>query len=215
MTLSYILGKATLFLIFTHCVHSIPILTKKLQFTLLLCTFINFFVTNVLLDVFIFLYPQESFTYIRPILLITCLCLFGSYAGIFILIDKLGFSYQKTIALTEEKQQLELTYQQYSLFSETENTLRTWRHDYRTQLQIIQELCRAKNYSSLSEYVKELTEQLPSSAFLVSSGNTIIDAILSAKFLTAMQHGIKTEYSLFLSEKLQELAPTWFRSKAN
>ena len=98
--------------------------------------------------------------------------------------------------------------QHYQLTEQYIQTLRYWKHDYQNHLAVIMELNNTENYEKLKEYIKQLAKEPAESLPLVSSGNSILDAVISDKLLLAKKQNISFEHQIYLPEHKVSLSDT-------
>ncbi len=125
----------------------------------------------------------------------------------FILITrKMGGLYKKNLEMQVLKEKIRTEAEQLELYQNTTHTLRNWKHDYQNHIDIMWNLSQNKKYNELSEYIRSFYSALPDSSFLVSTGNAVLDAVISMKFLTAKQKNISFHYQIILPDTFAELS---------
>ncbi len=119
----------------------------------------------------------------------------------FVLITReMGILYKKNLEMQVLHEKIRTEEEQLELYQNTTHTLRTWKHDYQNHIDIIWNLSQNKKYTELTEYLNSFHSALPDSSFLVSTGNAVLDAIISMKFLTAKQKNIFFHYQIILPD---------------
>lgn len=128
------------------------------------------------------------------------------------LVEKLGYLSKKNLEFMQIQEQEKAERQHYELTEQYIQTLRYWKHDYQNHLAVISKLNNTKNYEKLSLYVNQLTTETTKTLSLVSSGNSIVDAVVSAKLLLASKQNITFTYQIYLLEEELPLSDIQFAS---
>ncbi|WP_455717301.1 sensor histidine kinase [Anaerosporobacter sp.] len=115
-------------------------------------------------------------------------------------IYQLGLSKEQNIQLIEQSKQFELEEQQYQNILKSTEALRKMKHDIEIHLDVIQTLSENNESQKLKDYIQTYHNKLQQTHYLLSTGNTIIDCILSSKLLYAVQNGITMDYSVLVPE---------------
>ena len=128
-------------------------------------------------------------------------------AVIFVLYEMMGKEAEKNSILAANQQKYELTQQRNNEIVRIYSDIREWRHDYTNHMQAITMLLESSNTrdSKVDEavaYIKSLDEKIQSSSATVSTGNYIVDAIVSAKLASALSFKILFEYNAALPDSL-------------
>lgn len=132
--------------------------------------------------------------------------------GFVILIERLGYVSKRNLEFMQIQEQEKAERQHYQLTEQYIQTLRYWKHDYQNHLAVIMELNNTENYEKLKEYIKQLAKEPAESLPLVSSGNSILDAVISDKLLLAKKQNISFEHQIYLPEHKVSLSDTEFAS---
>lgn len=117
-----------------------------------------------------------------------------------LLIERLGYLSKRNLEFMQIQEQEKAERQHYQLTEQYIQTLRYWKHDYKIHLSVIRELNYTGNYEKLTDYITQLTKETKKDMCLVSTGNSILDAILSAKLLLAEKYNILFSYQIHLPE---------------
>lgn len=145
---------------------------------------------------------NNTSAYIRN-LIIVCTC------GLIIITVAVLYLYEKTL-----KQQFSLTKQQLSQMQlnsqikhykgmiKSQNQIRSVKHDLKNHLLSINAKLKKKEYEECSAYVNSLFEGVSEGINIVDTGNTVLDAILSAKKEEAEKKNIKFTMKLCIPSKL-------------
>ena len=126
---------------------------------------------------------------------------------IFVLYEFISREAEKNNILTANQQKYEITEQHNSEIVKMHSNMREWRHDYANHmLAIMMYLEKSETKDShiadAVNYIKDLDEQIKSFSAAVSTGNYIVDAIVSAKLALASSFGIKFDYNISLPDSL-------------
>lgn len=121
--------------------------------------------------------------------------------GYVIVFEVLGVFYQKNTDLSMELQETKLLQNHFENIESSMNTLREWKHDYHHHLQAMQILLKNKDYFELHNYMAQLNTDFMDLTSMVSTGNSILDAILSSKILIAKSYGITVKHTIFFPER--------------
>lgn len=113
-------------------------------------------------------------------------------------IYQLGKIKEQNIKYLKLEKQHELEEQQYRILLNTTDSLRILKHDAKHHLSVIKSLIEHNETVKLQEYVASYLLEFDKSNLLISTGNTAIDCILSAKLLYAKQHNITMNYSVIV-----------------
>lgn len=117
---------------------------------------------------------------------------------IFLLLNiyQLGYSKAMNTELLEQQKQYELEEQNYKILLHTTESLREIKHDINIHLDMIQSLLASENLDELKTYVESYHHALSQTHYLLTTGNTAIDCILSIKIREAKRLNIKTDYAI-------------------
>ena len=113
-----------------------------------------------------------------------------------------GNTYERNLAVLEQLHQKEMIEERGKSLLQSVESLRQWKHDYKNHLSVMQELLANGNYERLKEYIAVQKDTLPQSFSEISTGHTIIDAILTGKYAEMNASGISFHYSVLLPKKL-------------
>jgi sensor histidine kinase regulating citrate/malate metabolism len=75
-------------------------------------------------------------------------------------------------------------------------------HDFKHHVQAMGALCEARSIDELADYLRRLADEQVRAGPPLSTGNPILDALLSAKRVAAEQRGIRCEWSLSIPPEL-------------
>lgn len=131
-----------------------------------------------------------------------------SYSFLFILfsfvlfIEYLGVVTRQNETLRNEAAINALKREHYETITTAISALRTWKHDYKTHLQVILALAKEGKTQKLEEYISSLETDLVNTSHMVSTDNQILDALMSTKILEFQKYSIKFSYEVFLVKSL-------------
>lgn len=81
--------------------------------------------------------------------------------------------------------------------------MRGWRHDYHNHIQAMQASMALGRYEEVSEYLRQLNDDLTSVDTVLKTGRVMVDAILNGKISMAVQNGIAVNAKARLPQGLQ------------
>ena len=162
--------------------------------------FIGIAISHCFMYIMVDLGPQET-TLLSIVILANFIfvCFF-----IFLLtyIYQLAIKQQENEELQEKARLLELEEVQYrNLLSITE-TLREIKHDIHHHLATIHSFAQQNESERLMKYLDEYQTHFSLDYTTVSSGNLVIDSILSTKQFLARQHNVRLEHTIVLPNNL-------------
>lgn len=158
---------------------------------------------SILFLLFIYILILRGFNVPDELLFIISLSYFIINIIVFILYEFMSREAEKNYILMTKHKQYELTKQHNSEIIEVYSKMREWRHDYANHMQLILSFLEKSdkadfNISKAINYIKDLDENIKSSSLSVSTGNYIVDAIVSAKETLALSYNINFEYNTYL-----------------
>lgn len=125
---------------------------------------------------------------------------------VFILYEIINKEAEKNYDLMAKQKQYEITEKHNNQIIEIYSNIKDWRHDYVNHMQVIMNLLEKPEVKDFNKeainYIKNLDEKIEPSLAMISTGNYIVDAIVSAKVSSASLHNIKFEYNISLPERL-------------
>lgn len=143
-------------------------------------------------------YNSEFINRLELISYIVLLVIFGFIA----FIEYLGIVTQQNETLRNEAVLNKLNKEHFETINTTISALRSWKHDYKTHLQVILNLSKNGENQELEEYVLGLETTLVNTTHLISTNNQTLDALLSAKILEFQQYSINFTYEVYLTKAL-------------
>lgn len=117
------------------------------------------------------------------------------------------FLYSRQKFIASEQQKILGNMERYEGYMEQMKELNarmgSVRHELKNHIFYIDQLLEKRDYPALKEYVGRLRDVKPDAAQIVSTGNSVIDAIINGKCGYAQTLGIRTEASAVLPEELR------------
>lgn len=114
------------------------------------------------------------------------------------IVELLGIYYSKNNELQQRNNLYQIEEQELVNLKESSAFIRGWKHDYKNQLQVLSTMLQQKQYDESLLYVNELLNSSDMIKPVFSSGNPILDAVLSLKYYTMEHKGIRFEHSVYL-----------------
>lgn len=118
----------------------------------------------------------------------------------FFMIWQMGRVYHSNLLLERKLQEDAYGKKQLDFFVQSITCLRTWKHDYQNHLIAIDGFLDRQDITGLKAYLETLRKEIPENFFVVSSGNPVVDAIVTNKYNRAKQYQIKFLHTIFLPE---------------
>ena len=126
---------------------------------------------------------------------------------VFVLYEMISKEAEKNYTLMAKQKQYELTEQHNQEIVEIYANIREWHHDYSNHMQLIMSLLekpedKEENNRKAVNYIKNLDEKITESSSMVSTGNYLANAIISAKMALAQSFDIDFKYEASLPDIL-------------
>ena len=175
----------------------LPIIYKILFMCVIAITIIG---SNILLGIILDMQSYENMhKYIKILNLIYYSFILAFFSFIFI-IRKMGILYNENLEMQTLKQKIEIENKQLEMYQDTTQILRSWKHDYQNHIDVMWNLLQNSQYKELSDYMHKFYSKIPDFSFLISTGNTILDAVVSMKLILAKQKNISFQYQIVLPD---------------
>ncbi|MBQ3599982.1 MAG: GHKL domain-containing protein [Lachnospiraceae bacterium] len=187
-------------------------LSLPIQFIVFIFIALAIFVSDKLLGITIDITKGNISEKDIPILNIACFFILFLIFSFIIFTEQMGRLSYKNIMLMQEKERTRAEHEQLQLTQDYIHTLRVWKHDYKNHLVVIQSLLQAKNYETLSSYLTQLSNEDVEDLTNVSTGNSIVDSVVSSKLIIAKQRNIKFTYHIYLPDKSFSISDVEFAS---
>lgn len=202
MQLLYLLTCTMLVLALSHWRKNDLFLSVRFRLILFLLVCLGIVASDQLLYIIINTdITKDNFHFINRLELISYIVLFVVF-GFIVFIEYLGIVTKQNEKLRNEVILNNLTKEHYETINTTITALRSWKHDYKKNLQIILNLATAGKNQELEDYVLRLETNLVNTTHLISTDNQILDALLSAKILEFQQCSINFTYEVYLTKAL-------------
>ena len=156
--------------------------------------------SEVLLDLLIQL-NDFSAAISRRLFLSILLILAVLFLSIF-LFYYIGILYQENLGLIEKNRQKQFEKQQFELLSNTNQMLRTWKHDFMHHLSVLEIMLQQKNIPSALDYLNSIHAEMKQSSWQIQTGNNVLDAVLTSKLSRLQSLGIAFTHNIFLPDLL-------------
>lgn len=125
--------------------------------------------------------------------LLICFVIFMEYAGLVL---------EQNENLNRKNVFHELEKKHYEAIGNTMSILNAWKHDNKTYLEVIYSLAKGHKYSELISYIEKLDDDIQKVPRIVTTGNTVLDALLSVKLMEMKNANITFHHEIYLTEKL-------------
>lgn len=114
----------------------------------------------------------------------------------------LGFEREKYVQLSNIQVMSELERNQYEQIISSISELRYLQHDIYNHLETLNTLITNKEYDKAMSYIQDLTANTNDNYYILTSGNSIIDSIITNKLIQCKAYQITVHHSVFLPEHL-------------
>ena len=124
---------------------------------------------------------------------------------VFVLYEFISREAKKNYTLTANQQKYEITGRHNDEILKIYSSIREWRHDYANHMMAVIALLENPEGADIEkavDYIKTLDEKIKPSPAMVSTGNYIVDAIVSAKLALAQSSGTRFDYNIVLPKSL-------------
>ena len=145
---------------------------------------------------------EQSHSEILDIILLANIVFLCFFVSLLVYIYQLAIQQQENKDLQERTRLLELETLQYNNLLNTTESLRTIKHDVHHHLATIQTLIRINDYSRLAQYLEEYETHFNLDYTISTTGNIVIDSVLSEKAFTAKQQNTTLEFSVILPDSI-------------
>lgn len=130
-----------------------------------------------------------------------CMVIIIILIAMLFLMETLGDVYMQNHELLEQQRIEQYEQKEYELMKNSIRALQTYRHDYKNQLLAMQSLIRQKKYTELETYIKELSGTVVD-RLCINSGNSALDAVVSAKRIEAENRRIGFHSELYGADQI-------------
>ena len=116
------------------------------------------------------------------------------------MVTRLILERNKTLELQEKNHRLSMMAMQYENLTEKVNEARRAKHDVRHHISVMQEYLEKKEYSALSDYLKQYRKNLPDDS-MKFCGNSAVNALLIYFAQQAKESGISYNVRVEIPEQ--------------
>ncbi len=143
---------------------------------------------------------QTAIDRIPVYIMISVLFLLGVFIPLSLLIWQLGITNTENKKLSMQVQANELDKEVFNHLTSVNQTLREIKHDTQKHLDVIRSFAREDDISGLLEYIDTYDDSLKSLKNLVSTGNIVVDNIVSDRLRKAEAAGVPVTHKLFVPQ---------------
>lgn len=129
---------------------------------------------------------------------LTCSSLLLALLMLYGVIVYTGILYKRNLTLLEKRKEQELEAKKFQTLSETNQFLRTWKHENTNHLLACLQMIENKKYDDSIHYLSEMLHTIDTGSLNIATGNSVVDAILTVKLSAAEQQGISVQRNIFL-----------------
>ncbi len=108
---------------------------------------------------------------------------------------------KKYVQLSNIQVMSELERNQYEQIISSISELRYLQHDIYNHLETLNTLITNKEYDKAMSYIQDLTANTNDNYYILTSGNSIIDSIITNKLIQCKAYQITVHHSVFLPEQ--------------
>lgn len=202
MSSIYLLTCAVLVFFLTRFKKKEIFLPKRFQIILLLLIFLGTIATEQILSMIILVNTKNINPYLSHNLQIVGYLLLLLLAGFLGFIDYLGTVFLQNERLRRTALEFDLEKKHYDAMDTAISAFREWKHDYKNHLLIMLDTARQQNCDELVRYIMKLEDDLKQTTPLISTGNRILDAVLSAKIMELKKYKIQFSHEIYLTPVL-------------
>ena len=152
---------------------------------------------------YVFIYEQND-VFISKISLSTInyifICVFFS---LLVIIEVLGIYFRNNIELQRQSTIYKMEELELANLKESTAFIQGWKHDYFNQLQVISSMLNNNQIDSAKDYIQDMLNHSSMTKHVFTTGNTILDSILSIKYYAMTEAKITFDYSIYLPVDLQ------------
>lgn len=114
----------------------------------------------------------------------------------------LGIEREKNMQLKEMQIQSAIEKKRYDEIVSSISELRYMKHDINNHLETIHSMLANEKYIELKNYISDLTKSLNESYYILSSGNSVVDSIITNKLIQCKEESISVNYEIRLPKKI-------------
>lgn len=199
-TTLYIICLATLNFFVSTTVTKKPLFSINQKIFVCFAMIIGIILTHCFMYIMIDLESHQS-AFLNVIILanIIFICFF---VFLLVYIYELALTMQKNKELQERTKLLEIETAQYNNLLNTTESLRVIKHDIHHHLSTIQTLIENDEVEHIKKYLNEYQSHFDLDYSVATTGNLVIDSIISTKYLIAKRQNTELDFSIMLPETL-------------
>lgn len=144
-------------------------------------------------------YTKKTDTYM-PLLYVLFFLVLTLFIAMIIYVYNLGIERDKNIQLSNLKIISEMEQKQYEQIISSISELRYIKHDINNHLETLCSLISNKEYLEAENFIQNLSKSVNNNHYILASGNSIIDSIITNKLLQCKASKIMVQYSIFLPD---------------
>ena len=171
-----------------------------IQFAWIFIVLAGIIAIEFLLDLLIQLKESSPYIINRLFLLVIILLVILFFSILFFYY--MGILYHKNIELLEENKQKQFEKQQFELLSNTNQLLRTWKHDFQNHLSVLKIMVKKQDFTSVQNYLNSINKEMNQNTWQIQTGNNVLDAVLTSKLSKIQSYDINFTHSVFLPDGL-------------
>jgi len=183
-----------------HCRKNLIFYRQEKIMFLILCA-IEIFISEYLIVTLVSLTDKGYKSINTNLEIITFLTIVSMFLFIFFLL-KLGKTRYDNLILLEKQNEQKQQASELQMLMEATSNLRIMKHDMANHIAVSKKLLQRNDIDELMNYWNAYELELQNTNHLISSGNTIIDCVVTAKLETSNNKGIHTIHSIFLPDKI-------------
>jgi len=153
---------------------------------------------------FMIIMPELERTHVEilDIIILTTIVFLCFFVALLVYMYQLAIKQQENKELQERTKLLEIETAQYNNLLSTTESLRVIKHDIHHHLSTIQTLIENDEVEQIKKYLNEYQCNFDLDYSVATTGNLVIDSIISTKYLIAKRQHTKLDFSIMLPETL-------------
>lgn len=200
MSLLYLLLCTIMVILLSHWKQKDLFLPNRFRLILLLLVVSGILASDQLLNLIIYSGKKADDYLLHRLELISFIVLFILFGFIFF-IEYLGIVLGQKEELQLKNSFYEAEKKRYESVSATISALKDWKHDYKNQLIYLSALLQQNKYTEAVQCISRLETGLAQTPSLVSTGNEMLDSILSVKIMDMQKYHIPFDYHVYLNSE--------------
>jgi len=110
---------------------------------------------------------------------------------VFVLYERMNKEAEKSYMLIEKQKQYDMIEENNIQMNQIYSNIKIWQHDYRNHMQLILSYLEKEDLKEAEEYIKSLDNQIILTNIQITTGNYLVDTIVSSKMTLASTYDIK------------------------